>query len=193
MSKAIENAERKRGEIVSTAQVLFLQHGYGVISMDRIAQEAGVTKQTVYRYYPSKETLFAAVMEQVRGGMTSGYAFGSETVGEELSAFGEYLLAFHLKPQALGLYRLMLIEGNNSALHKTFMNTGPQRVIQVLIEFLQQRLGKQFDAPFYAQMFITMILMPRNQILMNTKIRMTKAAQQDHVSKVVELFLRTLP
>lgn len=193
MSKSIENAERKRTEIVTTAQSLFLQHGYGVISMDRIAQEAGVTKQTVYRYYPSKEALFAAVMEQVRDGATTGYVFGNGSLGDELTGFGEYLLAFHLKPQALGLYRLMLVEGGNAALHKTFMNTGPQRVLLPLMEFLQQRLDGTTDTSFHAQMFVTMLLAPRNQMLMNSKARLSKAAQQEHVGKVVELLLRALP
>lgn len=192
MSKSIENATRKRAEIVATAESLFLQHGYAEVSMDRIAHETGVTKQTVYRYYPSKEVLFSAVMERVRDGKSPGHTFGKGKLAVELRGFGEYLLAFHLRPQALGLYKLMLVEGGNSALHKTFMTTGPQKVIEPLIEFLQQRIHEPADPCFHAQMFVTMILAPRNQLLMGGRLRITKAEQQIHVRKVVELFQQTL-
>ncbi|MDH5359903.1 MAG: TetR/AcrR family transcriptional regulator, partial [Gammaproteobacteria bacterium] len=88
MSKSIENAEKKRYSIVQAALELFLQHGYGVTSMENVASEAGVTKQTVYRYFPSKETLFVAVMERIRAEESQPYRFGSDSLQIELENFG---------------------------------------------------------------------------------------------------------
>ena len=103
MSKTIQNAEQKQHVIVGAAEALFLQQGYGVISMDQIAKKAGVTKQTVYRYFSSKNELFAAVMQRVQTAKSEAYCFGSRAIDEELSGFGGYLLSFHLQEQALGL------------------------------------------------------------------------------------------
>ena len=80
MSKTIQNAEQKQHAIVSAAEALFLQQGYGVISMDQIAKKAGVTKQTVYRYFASKNELFAAVMQRVQKAESEAYCFGSGTI-----------------------------------------------------------------------------------------------------------------
>ncbi len=44
-------------KIVETAAALFLQHGFGAVSMDQIALESQITKMTVYQHFKSKETL----------------------------------------------------------------------------------------------------------------------------------------
>lgn len=192
MSTSIENAEKKQNGIVQAALELFLQQGYGDTSMDAVARQAGVTKQTVYRYYPSKETLFVAVMEKIRAEETAPYRFGDGSLEEELTNFGKQLLAFHLSPGALGVYRMMLTEGGQENLLKPFMDAGPTRVMQPLMAFLQQGCEGLDDVAFYAQMFATMILTPRNQLMMSGKGRISKSAQEEHVQKVVELFLKGL-
>jgi AcrR family transcriptional regulator len=56
---------QKPAAIRAAAQRLFLQRGLQQTSMDAVAAEAGTTKQTVYRYFGSKERLFAAVLENL--------------------------------------------------------------------------------------------------------------------------------
>ena len=53
---------RKREQIRLAAQRLFLTAGVASTSMDAITAEAGVSKQTVYAHYPSKEALLADVL-----------------------------------------------------------------------------------------------------------------------------------
>lgn len=55
----------KREQVVSAAARLFLQEGFGTTGMDAIAEEAGVSKATVYSYYKDKASLFTDVMVQV--------------------------------------------------------------------------------------------------------------------------------
>ena len=56
---------QKREQILQGAMQVFLQSGYAGTSMDRIAAEAGVAKQTIYSHFQDKEGLFKALMEQV--------------------------------------------------------------------------------------------------------------------------------
>ena len=191
MSRTIQNAEQKQQDIVTAAAALFLQQGYGVSSMDQISQEAGVTKQTVYRYFASKNELFAAVMQRVQTAESEAYRFGAGTIAEELSGFGSYLLSFHLQEQALGLYRIMLTEAAQQNLLTTFKNQGPQHVLQPLIEYLSQQTQLE-DPAFCGQMFASMILAPRNQMLMSKTHKMKKSAQKEHVLKVTTLFLKMI-
>lgn len=48
---------KKEEQIIETAGKLFHKFGFKKVSMDEIAREAGVTKKTVYAYFPSKEEL----------------------------------------------------------------------------------------------------------------------------------------
>jgi TetR/AcrR family transcriptional repressor of mexJK operon len=192
VSRSQQNAELKQAAIVQAALDLFLAQGYAATSMDAVASQAGVTKQTVYRYYPSKEELFTAVMAKIRTDEPPAYAFGDADLNTELNNFGRDLLAFHLRPAALGVYRMMLSEGGQEGLLKPFMQAGPARVMKPLMAFLQQRHPKLEDTAFPAQMFASMVLVPRNQLIMQGKGRITRAEQEQHVAKVVRLFLQGL-
>ena len=57
--------DRKREAIVRAAVEEFRAAGYEATSMDRIAAVAGVSKRTVYNHFPSKEELFALILEEL--------------------------------------------------------------------------------------------------------------------------------
>ena len=74
-SKAVQipAPEEKRGrgrprragaddEILAVARTLLAEHGYGDLTVDAIAERAGVAKTTVYRRWPSKGALIAAAI-----------------------------------------------------------------------------------------------------------------------------------
>ncbi len=194
MSKSQDKARHKQVAIVAAAFDLFLERGYAATSMDEVASVAGVTKQTVYRYFTSKSTLFAAVLTKIRTDERQSYVFQGGTPETELKGFGYDLLAFHLTPAALGIYRLILREGGQQQdLLDTFTQSGPDRVTQLLSKFLLQHFPRLNDASWYAQTFISMVLVPRNQLVVRSQRRMSRAQQAIHVDKVVKLFLNGLP
>src|SRR6201996_2713157 len=43
--------------ILQAAAGLLLEHGLDAVSMDEVAARAGVSKATIYRWWPTKETL----------------------------------------------------------------------------------------------------------------------------------------
>ncbi|MFI6757526.1 TetR/AcrR family transcriptional regulator [Micromonospora sp. NPDC050417] len=54
------DARRNQEQVVAAAQELFAEHGLGV-TVPQIAARAGVGRATVYRSYPTKEDLVAAI------------------------------------------------------------------------------------------------------------------------------------
>ena len=50
-------SERARHAILEAAAELLLLRGLGAVSMDAVAERAGVSKATIYRWWPSKEML----------------------------------------------------------------------------------------------------------------------------------------
>ncbi|HEX6819010.1 MAG TPA: helix-turn-helix domain-containing protein, partial [Ktedonobacterales bacterium] len=63
-----DRADAKRQQIRAGAQRLFLKLGYERASMDAIAAEARVSKQTLYRYYQAKGALFVDILRQMTVG-----------------------------------------------------------------------------------------------------------------------------
>ena len=55
----------KRELVVDAAAKLFVRQGFGSTGMDAIADEAGVSKATLYSYYKDKSSLFADVMHRM--------------------------------------------------------------------------------------------------------------------------------
>jgi len=74
------NLEARR-HILEVARELFLERGLKGVSMDEVAGAAGIKKANLFHYYPSKECLELAVLEQAAGEM-------KEQVEAQLSASG---------------------------------------------------------------------------------------------------------
>ncbi len=47
-------------QILLTASRLFMEKGFDSVSMNQVAEQSGVTKATIYYYYPAKTDLFVA-------------------------------------------------------------------------------------------------------------------------------------
>ncbi len=56
-------AEKRRADILRVATRIFAERGYKVADMQAVADAAGVGKGTVYRYFPTKETLFVETLK----------------------------------------------------------------------------------------------------------------------------------
>ena len=66
MSESVGSQQKRRGRprsekartaILDAATELLLEQGLETVSMDEVAERAGVSKATIYRWWPSKETL----------------------------------------------------------------------------------------------------------------------------------------
>ena len=68
--------DRKRAAVIEAAIDEFRASGFDATSMDRIAARASVSKRTVYNHFPSKEALFAAILEQLWDASKAGDAPG---------------------------------------------------------------------------------------------------------------------
>lgn len=63
-SKAEARRSAARSRLVEAASELIARGGYGEATVVRVAERAGVAVGSVYRYFPSKSTLFAEVFRQ---------------------------------------------------------------------------------------------------------------------------------
>lgn len=54
----------KRQIVLDAAAALFRAYGYRAVGIDRIIAESGVAKMTMYKYFPSKNALIEAVLNE---------------------------------------------------------------------------------------------------------------------------------
>src|SRR3954466_5375201 len=88
-------SEARPGEIVQAALDLFVEKGFSSTKMDEIAKRAGVTKGTVYLYFPSKDDLFRAVVEEMMGSqMENAERLVAEHTGSTRELVGELIRAW---------------------------------------------------------------------------------------------------
>lgn len=59
----MEAKETKRDEIVRHAYRIFYEHGFHATGVDRLFEDTGISKRTVYKYFRSKEALISAAVD----------------------------------------------------------------------------------------------------------------------------------
>ncbi|UZD24214.1 TetR/AcrR family transcriptional regulator [Algoriphagus halophytocola] len=62
---------QKESKILDVAYQLFLEKGYRQTTMDEIAQVLGMSKKTLYKYYPGKIELLSATFEVLKTKLTA--------------------------------------------------------------------------------------------------------------------------
>ncbi|PKM05200.1 MAG: TetR/AcrR family transcriptional regulator [Gammaproteobacteria bacterium HGW-Gammaproteobacteria-6] len=101
-------ASERCEEILAAAISVFSEHGFRCTDVQVIADRAGVGKGTVYRFYPTKDELFQASVDNVMQRLTQQVddaVIGIEDPLEHLRrAFFAYMQFFQAHPQAIELF-----------------------------------------------------------------------------------------
>ncbi len=135
----------KRRAIIDAATEVFLKGGYLGTNMDEIATLSGVSKQTVYKHFASKEALFVEIV----GSMTSDAGDRVHNDAPDLPPDGDlaayledyaYLqLSIVLTPQVMQLRRLVIGEvGRFPELARVLYERGPLRAIGILAAMFER-------------------------------------------------------
>jgi AcrR family transcriptional regulator len=85
-----------RGRLVATAVELFYRNGFSAIGLDRVIDEAGVTKTTFYKHFQSKNDLMVAAVElrdawEIRAWQAAARRLGGDDPRAQLLALFDVL------------------------------------------------------------------------------------------------------
>lgn len=61
-----------KAQLIAASRKLFLKFGYSKVTMDELAREMGMSKKTIYLYFPSKLKLMEEVLMQMREEIQTG-------------------------------------------------------------------------------------------------------------------------
>jgi TetR/AcrR family transcriptional regulator, regulator of autoinduction and epiphytic fitness len=102
-----------RAAIVQAAERLFLERGFGSVTMDELAAAAGVARRTLYNQFASKEKIFREMLLRVSGQLEDAFPPGIETRGEVedvLRLIARMILGLHKNPEYLGFLRMVVAD-----------------------------------------------------------------------------------
>ena len=189
----------RRDAIVEVARRSFFERGYAATTMSGIASELGGSKGTLWSYFPSKELLFAAVVDH------AGEAFRERQidilvpdadVGEALGRFALEFLRRVVAPDAMALCRLVVSEAPR------FPELG--RIVQERLVGITRRLLGEYiadamargrlrraDSWIAAQHLVGMCMAGCHQrLLFGQPEGITEAAIGDEAAAAVAAFMR---
>jgi TetR/AcrR family transcriptional regulator of autoinduction and epiphytic fitness len=102
-----------REAIVAAAERLFLERGFGSVSMDELAEAAGVARRTLYNQFASKEEIFREMLGRVSAQLEGAFPPGIETQGdveEVLRLIAQAILGLHQQQEYLGFLRMLVAD-----------------------------------------------------------------------------------
>jgi AcrR family transcriptional regulator len=76
-----ERSQETRGRILAAAEQSFAEHGYDTTSVDAICHAAGVSKGAFYHHFPSKGSVFIALLNAWLDSLDSQLAAGQNQGG----------------------------------------------------------------------------------------------------------------
>jgi TetR/AcrR family transcriptional repressor of mexJK operon len=193
---------QKRRAILDAATEVFLQNGYLATNMDRIAALAAVSKQTVYKNFPSKEALFVEIVSSMTG--RAGDRVHNEMpdlgegedVSEYLRRYAYRQLTVVLTPRVMQLRRLVIGEvGRFPELARALFDGGPRRAMAAMAELFERLADRgllAIDDPAVAASQFNWLIMaePLNKAMLLGDDAIPKPAElRRHAAAGVRLFL----
>lgn len=139
-------AAARRKAFVDAAREGFFTNGYAGTTMSSIASKVGGSKTTLWSYFPSKEDLFEAVVDDIVEQYGDALAVDlplDEPVPEVLRRFGNLLMTKLTATPILSLFRLVVGEAERFPhLAKTFYDRGPRRGKARAAEWAAEKMAR---------------------------------------------------
>lgn len=137
-----------RADILRNALSLFSQNGYAATTMDEIAEAVGLSKPAIYFYFPSKEILFSAALENtssftaINTLLSTCLAHENDNLEEGLTRLASLYLSMFDRDEFVFPLKVILSEGvRNPEIARGFREhivmTGSENVARYLQKYIQ--------------------------------------------------------
>lgn len=189
---------RKYDQVLRGAWEVFMSDGFEGASVDDIAREAGVSKATLYSYFPDKRLLFLEVARlecdrQAQEGIAQ--IDPSKPIDELLRDVATHFVEFITSDFGQRIFRICVAESARfPELGQAFYETGPKAVHRILVQLFNFKISEgelaisdvelaadQFPELCKAQIFPALVF--------NMKSSYTPAEKNRIIEGAVETFM----
>lgn len=137
---------RKFAQVLDGARTVFLRDGFEGASVDDIAREAGVSKATLYSYFPDKQLLFMEVAKTEcarQADEAVELIHRQAPVRDVLRFAAERIVAFMSSDFGRGIFRICVAESDRfPQLGHEFYHSGPIMVRERLVDYLREAASR---------------------------------------------------
>lgn len=123
---------RKFGQVLEGARVVFMSDGFEGASVDDIARQAGVSKATLYSYFPDKRLLFMEVANQECARQSKSAVDNIDMSAQPrdvLAQVGRHFLRFLTSKFGQQVFRICVAESDRfPEIGRAFYQSGPVRM-----------------------------------------------------------------
>ncbi len=136
-------SEEKREKIVNAAAELFIENGFDGISMDHIAKNAGVSKQTVYSHFGNKEDLFRQCIEGkcIAGAMTPERFNDDLPIDVVLLDLAVHFTQLLMSDDGVKVTRVCVSGAEKyPEVSEMFFEAGPNNIFKLFTRYLQRQV-----------------------------------------------------
>ena len=189
----------KRAAILAAAKGLFLARGYEGTAMDAVAQEAGVSKLTVYSHFQDKDSLFLEAVRAVCEDLLPADLFVARFEGpmrDQLLRIARAFFRLITSDEAIAVHRIMgqqLPPG--SPLPHLFWEAGPRRIQEAFADFLRAEVAagelQVHACTLAAQQFFALLKGEYHaRLVCSCPAPIAGPALERHLEATVDMFLR---
>jgi len=188
---------KKEQEVLQVASDYFLSHGYKGTSINAMARDSGISKESIYRYFSSKKDLFEAVIakelaEYQEKLHSVDFEYDSLPFDVALQKTAESILGAVTTNRTLSLRRLIFQEARKTPeIGQYYYEIGPREAYRNLEKiFALHRSEASLPPAKLAQYFVAMILHYTMLVRQCGVIKpLTRKQMQNHAAEVTKDFL----
>lgn len=137
---------RKFSQVIDGAREVFLASGFEGASVDEIARVAGVSKATLYSYFPDKRLLFLEVIRMECARQTDEAVTLIDLtapVRVVLRAGAQHIISFVTSDFGRGVHRMCVAEAERfPELGRQFYQSGPEMGRARIVDFLRDACAR---------------------------------------------------
>jgi len=190
----------KRKQILNSAGELFLTCGFSGCSMEMVAKQSGVSKQTVYSHFNNKEALFLAVIEdkcaeyQLDG---RHLEYDDYNLLQVLREIGLQIVKLLHDDQVIAIYRVIIGEVNsNPRVAELFYQAGPKHSLEYLakcfVKFTEQPITEEFAHKCATTFFSLLKSEFHIKSILGLEFALSEPQQVKHVEFAIQQIQRLL-
>lgn len=136
----------KRQQLMEGARRAFLEHGFDGASIGDIVRAAGISKGTLYAYFPSKEKLFETLVIEDRRKHSEAICVkddAGDDVPAVLAQLGRNLMDMLSQPDTVAFVRIVIgASAKFPEIGRAFYEAGPAQGIARLASYLERMTAK---------------------------------------------------
>ncbi|MCH1931606.1 TetR/AcrR family transcriptional regulator [Shewanella sp. A25] len=197
-AKPLSRSEQKKQQVLVAAIDLFCSQGFPNTSMDEVAKQAGVSKQTVYSHFGCKDDLFVAAIESkcvghnLNDNLLSDPSKPETTISQFSQQFGEMIVS----PEAITVFKACVAQcESHPEVSRLFFEAGPRHILGMLADYLTsvEALGEyHFGNSQHAAVRLCMMLFGELKLRLELGLEVENLLleRESYIQGCAEMFLR---